>query len=94
MAATKARSKRLAAAGNIYGSPGGLTSLTVNNPTGGVLTVKLNNAITGSSNEVFQVTVPANDFRHMNWTPPLNFSTGIRCGTLGDGLIVTGAYVD
>lgn len=94
MAATKARSTKLTGAGNIYASPGGLSSLTVNNPTGGVLTVKLNNATSGTGSEILQVTVPANDFRHMNWTPPLKFSTGIRCGTLGTGLIVTGAYVD
>jgi len=94
MAAKKARSTRLAAAGNIVAAAAGLSSLTVNNPTGGVLTVNINDDDDGTDDEVLQVTVPANDFRHMNWTPPLEFSTGIRCGTLGDGLIVTGAYVD
>ncbi len=93
MAAKKALKTRLAAAGNILGSAGGLTSLTVDNPTGGALAVKLNDATSGTSSDVLQVTVPANDFRHLNFNPPLGFDTGIRCGTLAAGLIVTGGYV-
>ncbi len=93
MAAKKALKTRLTAAGNILGSAGGLTSLTVDNPTGGALAVKLNDATSGTGSDVMQVTVPANDFRHMNFSPPLAFDTGIRCGTVGAGLIITGGYV-
>lgn len=93
MASKKATFTRLAAAGNIAAVPAGLSSLTVDNPTGGALAVKLNNAISGTGSDVLQVTVPANDFRHLNFSPPLDFSVGIRCGTLADGLIVTGGYV-
>ncbi len=93
MAAKKALFTRLDAAGNIAAAPAGLSSLTVDNPTGGVLAVLINNSITDTSADVFQVTVPANDFRHLNFSPPLDFTIGIRCGTLAAGLIVTGGYV-
>jgi len=93
MAAKNATPTRLTAAGNILASAGGLTWLTVDNPTGGALTVKLNDATTGTGSDVLQVTVPTNDVRHLNFNPPVNFATGIRCGTLGAGLIVTGGYV-
>jgi len=85
---------RLAAAGNIRAAAGNLTSLVVNNPTGGALTVIINDAITSTTGEVFQVTVPTNDVRQLNFNPPWPFATGIRCGTLGAGLIVTGSFVD
>jgi len=93
MAAKKALNTRLTGAGNILAAPGGLTSLTVDNPTAGVLAVKFNDATSGTGSDVFQVTVPAYDFRHLNWVVPLAFATGIRAGTLASGLIVNGAYV-
>lgn len=85
---------KLTAAGNIRGVAGKLTSLVVNNPTGGALTVILNDATSGTGSEVFQVTVPTNDVRQLNFNPPWPFATGIRCGTVGAGLIITGSFVD
>ena len=85
---------KLTAAGNIRAAAGKLTSLIVNNPSGGALTVVVHDATAGTTGEVFQVSVPTLDCRILNFSPPLPFATGIRCGTLGAGLIVTGAFVD
>jgi len=85
---------RLDAAGNIRGAAGKLTSLIVANPTAGALVCIVNDAITSTTGEVFQVSVVANDTKIFNFNPPLPFATGIRIGTLGTGLIVTGAFVD
>jgi len=85
---------RLTAAGNIRAAAGKLTSLIVNNPSGGALTVKLNDATSGTGSDVFEVSVPTLDCRILNFNPPLLFSTGIRCGTVGAGLIITGTFVD
>jgi len=85
---------KLTAAGNIRAAAGKLTSLIVANPSSGNLVVIVNDAITSTTGEVFQVSVIAYDTKVLNFNPPLPFATGIRCGTLGDGLIVTGAFVD
>ena len=84
---------RKTAADNLLAAPGKLCWLTVDNPTGGALTVKLNDATSGTASDVFQVTVPTNDVRHLVFDPPCPFATGIRLGTLADGLIVTGGFI-
>jgi len=84
----------LTAAGNIRAAAGKLTSLIVANPSSGTLVVKVNDAITSTTGEVFQVSVIAYDTKQLIFNPPMPFATGIRCGTLGDGLIVTGSFVD
>ena len=93
MAAKAVIVTRLAAAGNIAGAPGKLSWLLVNNPTGGALTVNVNDSITDTTAEVFQVTVPTNDVRMLTFSVPCPFTIGIRCGTLAAGLIVTGGYI-
>lgn len=93
MTAKKALKTRLTGAGNIVTGVAGLSSLTVDNPTGGALTVEFNDATSGTGSDVFQVTIPSNDFRHLSFVPPMPFATGIRAGTLGAGLIVIGCYV-
>jgi len=83
---------RLDAAGNIKGEPGALIWINVSNTTGGGLKVVLNNATSGTGTEIMQVAVPGDDSKFIAFPPGFYFSTGIRCGTLESGLIVTGAY--
>jgi len=85
---------KLTAAGNIRAAAGKLTSLIVANPTAAALACIVNDAITSTTGEVFQVSVVANDTKVLSFNPPLPFATGIRIGTLAAGLIVTGAFID
>ena len=83
---------RLDAAGNIKGSAGSLFWIVAANPTAAPLNVTVNNATSGTGSEIFQIEVSANDTQFMLFSAGFYFSTGIRCGTLDAGLIVTGAY--
>ena len=83
---------RLDAAGNIKGSAGYLLWIVAANPTAAPLNVTVNDATSGTGSEVFQIEVPANDTIPFNFGAGFHFGTGIRCGVLEAGLIVTGAY--
>ena len=86
---------RLDAAGNIRAAAGKLTWLIVTNTNGSTKRIAIfNDAITGETGEVFQVGVPANDTKFLSFNPPMLFTTGIRAGTVGAGLIITGGFVD
>jgi len=92
MSVRPVQTERLTGAGNIKGSKGSLLWIIAANPTAAALNVTVNNATAGTGSEVFQIEVSANDTQYMAFPPGFYFSTGIRCGTLGAGLIVTGAY--
>lgn len=83
---------RLTAAGNVKGSAGTLMWVNASNPTAGGLTVKFNNATSGTGSDVFEVEVGANDTKFLIFPGNFYFTTGIRCGTLENGLIVTAGY--
>ena len=83
---------RLSGAGNIKGSPGYLLWVVAANPTAAPLNVTFNDATSGTGSEVFQIEVPANNTIPFNFGAGFHFGTGIRCGVLESGLIVTGAY--
>ena len=83
---------RLDAAGNIKASAGSLQWIQVSNTTGGGLKCVLHDAITGTTGEVMQIGVPADDSKFLSFIPPCPFATGIRVGTLEAGLIVTSCF--
>ena len=83
---------RLDAAGNIKATAGYLIWINVSNTTGNGLKVVLHDDDNGTDDEVMQVAVPGDDSKFLAFPPGFYFSTGIRCGTLESGLIVTGAY--
>ena len=85
---------KLTGAGNIRAAAGKLTSLIVANPTAAALACIVNDVITSTTGEVFQVSVVANDTKQLIFNPPMPFATGIRIGTLATGLVVTGSFVD
>ncbi len=92
MSVRPVQTTRLSAANNIKGSAGSLLWIIAANPTAAPLNVTINNATSGSGSEVFQIEVSANDTQHLFFSAGFYFSTGIRCGVLEAGLIVTGAY--
>jgi len=83
---------RLTAAGNIKGSAGALLWINVSNTTGNGLKAVLNNATSGTGTEVMQIGVPGDDSKFLWFPGNLYFTTGIRCGTIESGLIVTAGY--
>ncbi len=83
---------RLTGAGNIKASKGTLNWINVSNTSASTKVVVLNNATSGSGSEIMQIGVLGSDSQFRSFSPGFYFSTGIRCGTLGAGLIVTGAY--
>ncbi len=84
---------RLTAAGNIKSSPGVLKCVQVSNPTATAANVSFVNATSGTDVYVFDVYVGAQDSKYLVFPPDFGFDTGIRVGTLGTGLIVTGVYI-
>ena len=85
---------RLTAAGNIRAAAGKLAWIQVSNTTGNGLKCVLHDATSGTTGEVMQIGVPGDDSKFLNFSPPCPFATGIRVGTLEDGLIVTGGFID
>jgi len=92
MSVSPVSTTKLTAAGNIKASAGELIWLNVANPTAGGLTALFHDATSGTSSEVFQVSVGATSTVFLPFPAGFCFSNGIRCGTLGAGLIVTGGY--
>ena len=92
MSVRPVQTEKLTSAGNIKSSSGNLLWINVSNTTGGGLKVVINNATSGTGTEIMQIGVPADDSKFLAFPPGFYFSTGIRCGTLESGLIVTGAY--
>ena len=83
---------RLTTDGNIKGTPGALLWVNASNASGNVLQVVFNNATSGTGSPVFQIVVPSYDTKHIVFNGNFFFTTGIRCGTLETGLIVTAGY--
>lgn len=83
---------KLTAAGNIKASAGTLIWINVSNTAGSGKKVVLNNATSGTGSEIMQIGVPGDDSKFLAFPPGFDFNTGIRCGTLESGLVVTGAY--
>jgi hypothetical protein len=83
---------KLTAAGNLKASPGSLQWIQVSNTTGGGLKCILNDATSGTGDELMQIGVPADDSKYLLFIPPMPFATGIRVGTLEVGLVVTGCF--
>ena len=83
---------RLTSADNIKASAGYLFWINVSNTTGAGKKVVINNATSGTSSEIMQIAVPGDDSRFLAFPAGFYFNTGIRCGTLESGLIITGAY--
>jgi len=82
----------LDAAGNIKEAAGTLIWLNASNTSASGKKVVINNATSGTGTEVMQIGVCSNDSKFLAFPAGFYFSTGIRCGTLETGLIVTGAY--
>ena len=85
---------KVTVAANILGSAGKLCWLQVSNTTGAGKKCTLNDATSGQGGEVMQIAVPGDDSKLLLFMPPCPFATGIRIGTLEDGLIVTGGFID
>lgn len=92
MSVRPVRIQRLDAVGNIKGSAGSLIWINASNTTGAGKKVVINNATSGTATEIMQIAVPGDDSKYLAFPAGFYFSTGIRCGTLETGLIVTGAY--
>lgn len=92
MSVRPVQTTKLTEAGNIKGEPGLLIWLSVSNSAGTGKKVVLHDDDNGTDDEVMQVAVPGDDSKFLIFPPGFYFSTGIRCGTLETGLVVTGAY--
>ena len=92
MSVRPVQTTKLTSAGNIKATAGYLIWINVSNTTGGGLKVVIHDDDNGTDDEVMQIGVPADDSKFLAFPPGFYFSTGIRCGTLEAGLIVTGAY--
>lgn len=93
MTISPASSTRLTSAGNIKSSPGILKCVEVSNPTTTPGNASFVNATSGTGVYIFDVYVGAQDSKYLVFPSDFGFSTGIRVGTLGTGLIVTGVYI-
>ena len=86
--------QRLIIAGNIKATAGKLYwLLCTNSHSSSVRDVHLNDDNDGTDNEVLKIKVKANSTAFFNFDPPVPCDTGIRIGTLGGDMIVTGGYV-
>ena len=92
MGVRRVRITKLTSAGSIKASAGVLLWINVSNTTGNGLKVILNNATSGTGSEIMQIGVPGDDSKFLAFPAEFYFSTGIYCGTLEAGLVVTGGY--
>lgn len=84
---------RLTIAGDIKATAGKLYwLLCTNSHSSNTRDVHLNNDA-GTENEILKIKVKPNSTGFFNFDPPIPCSTGIRIGTLGGDMIVTGGYV-
>ena len=83
---------KLTAAGNIKGSAGYLFWVIVENGNAAAQEVVFHNATSGTTGEVFRVMVPIKDTKFISFPIAMHFSTGIRCGTVGTTVVITGGY--
>lgn len=83
---------RLTAQGAIKGSAGSLLWINASNASGNVLQVTFNNATSGTGSQVMQIVVPSYDTKSIVFNGNFYFTTGIWCGVLETGLVVTAGY--
>lgn len=84
---------KLTSAGNIKASAGYLLWVIVENGNAAAQEVIFNNATSGTGNEVFRVMAPIKDTKFIAFPIAMYFSTGIRCGTVGTTMVITGGYI-
>ena len=84
---------KLTSTDNIKASPGVLCWINVSNTTGNGLKVTIHDATSGTTSEKMQIAVPGDDSKFLLFSPAMNFATGIRCGAMESGLVVTGGYL-
>ena len=84
---------RLTAVGNIKDTPGMLHWLIVSNPDSDDRYVILNDATSGTGDEVAKFLVKSHKTEVFTFNPPIPMVTGIRIGTFNDAdMVVTGGY--
>ena len=88
-----ARYTKLAAIGNIKDSDGMLHWLIITNShSSNVRDVHLNDATSGAGSEVMKIKVKPDSTLPLYFDPPIPFATGIRIGTMGGDVQLTGGY--
>jgi len=86
---------RLTAAGNISAKPAMLHWILVENQDNDTRYVILNDATSGTGEEVIKLGVPSKQTKPFYFDPPIPFNTGIRVGTFEESaMVVLGGYTD
>lgn len=84
---------KVTSAGNIKATAGALCWINVSNTAGTGKKVTIHDDNDGTDDEIMQIGVPGEDSKFLLFLPAMPFSTGIRCGALESGLIITAGYL-